>query len=224
MGEARGRRSRAACTPVAGSHPSLPGNDPQGPREGPDPHPQPSYLLEFVDLPDEKVPVAPGNLGVSDVDHVLWRGQQSEAPQDRGEEASRTHQLPRGDSLALALRSAHCACGLRYPRGETVLPALPAAGQPQKDPHALAPPTGRCQALSKTPHGLFCLFLGVHTRAPTLMPAGLWTWASTFPADPSLPAHMCCCPGPSKRGPATAVRAEATEDTGAGAPTREAES
>ena len=28
-------------------------------------------LLEFVNLPDEEIPIAPGDLGVCDVNHVL---------------------------------------------------------------------------------------------------------------------------------------------------------
>lgn len=34
-----------------------------------------SHLLKFMNLPDEKVPIAPGNFGVCDVDHVLWEKQ-----------------------------------------------------------------------------------------------------------------------------------------------------
>lgn len=31
-----------------------------------------SHLLKFVNLPDEEIPIAPGDFGVCDVNHVLW--------------------------------------------------------------------------------------------------------------------------------------------------------
>lgn len=36
------------------------------------PFSQRSYLFKFVDLPDKEIPIASGNLGVCNMDHVLW--------------------------------------------------------------------------------------------------------------------------------------------------------
>lgn len=46
---------------------------------------QASHLLKFVNLPDEEIPIAPGDLGVCDVNHVLWK----QESQERSEVESR---------------------------------------------------------------------------------------------------------------------------------------
>ncbi|KAL0625351.1 hypothetical protein AAY473_004403 [Plecturocebus cupreus] len=64
-----------------------------------------SHLLEFVDLTDEEIPIAPGDLGVRNVDHILWGEAQSGKSSQHVSQAG-LELLVSSDPLALAIQSA----------------------------------------------------------------------------------------------------------------------
>lgn len=48
------------------------------------------YLLKLVDLSDKEIPIASGNFGVCDMDHVLWEKAVSSGGREAGTEERAT--------------------------------------------------------------------------------------------------------------------------------------